>query len=137
MVERIDQRNWGNTFCLAACKLAIARFYRGRHITMDTLFNSGAVNRSTGFVNVAGVGQFTATHNLALNFTTIFNEIRAGRPVIIRGTTASGSQHFVVGCQATSASAAGITVMEPWGGVMVPLNGSQLRNVTNHRTTRP
>lgn len=118
-IPSINQRDYGNAFCLASCYLAIAQYF-GNNVTMQDLIDKGAVEEN-GDVNNTG-GYFTRSALKTYNATNIKNEIDNGNPVIIKGTSSWGT-HFVV---AYDYSGSTIKVMDPWGGVKGNLGSTVL-----------
>jgi len=125
-ISAIDQKDYGNAYCLATCYLAIAKSF-GYNITMTTLKNEGIV-ASNGYVNSWGA-YVARGDSKTYNVANIKAEIDAGKPCIITGQSSIGT-HYVV---AYDYSGNTIKVMEPWGGTKVNIGDSTLTSTSSYR----
>lgn len=127
-IESINQRDYGNAFCLATCYLAIARYYHpDKNLTMARLQKEGIV-ASEGWVNRWGD---YVTRGSAQNFNVsgIKTALAAGKPVIITGASSSG-EHYVVAYGYTGNN---IKVMDHWNGVKAVLGNTVLTSWSKYR----
>ncbi|MDD4700347.1 MAG: C39 family peptidase [Oscillospiraceae bacterium] len=113
-IENYDQHNYGSTFCLATCTLVIARYYGYDDLTMQDMIDAGVVRENDGYVLKTSY-YFTRSSRKSLNYSKITDEIDDDHPVIIYMGSPYGG-HYVVADDYSSASASGITVMDPQDG---------------------
>lgn len=88
--------SFAKSACFACCYLAVAQ-NDDHNIDMDTLIDSGDVNKSNGYVNkfsYLGVGSYVVSTSIPLS--TLKAEVDKGRPVFIRVKNTSGGTHFFV-----------------------------------------
>lgn len=124
-IEAVNQRDYGDAYCLASCYLAIANSF-GNNLTMQDLRDEGIV-ASNGYVNRWG-DYFTRGNVMTYNATKVKEALDNDNPVILKGTSSAGT-HYVV---AYSYSGSTIEVMDPWGGVFGDLGSTTLKKATNY-----
>lgn len=132
-VPVVDQRDYGDSFCLASCYLAIANYY-GANITMEKLIQDRIVS-SSGYVNWWG-DYVTKGSNItfdASNVDRIKLALTKGTPVIITGRSNSYEHHVV----AYGFYGDTIKVMDPWGGVTGNLLSTTLVSANNYKICTP
>ena len=127
-IETINQRDYGDEFCLATCYLAIARYYYpNENLTMARLqketivANGGWVNRWGDYVTRGAEKNF--------NVSAIKTALAAGKPVIISGASPRGD-HYVVAYGYTGNN---IKIMDPWNGVKAVLGNTSLISWSKYR----
>ena len=118
----INQRDYGDSFCLATCYLAIAQYF-GYDISMQDLIDEKVISAS-GSVKRWG-DHFTRSEKKTYNVTNVKKEIDKGNPVIL----ADGSPHFAVGYDYTNSK---IQVMDPWEGETGDLGTTTLKKTPSY-----
>lgn len=112
-IEDYDQHTHGSAFCVATCILVIARYYGYSDLTMQDMIDERVVG-SNGYVNSPSY-YFKRSSKKSMDYSKITEEIDNGDPVMIRMGSPYGG-HNVVADDYSSASAEGITVMDPYDG---------------------
>lgn len=121
-IQNVNQRNYGDKYCLASCYLVISNYY-GFQLTMQDLIDDGIIN-SDG--SVARWGDYLTHTKTTYSVDAVKSEIRSGKPVILRADSpAPYYYHYAV---AYGYDGNKIKIMDPWGGIKNWLGDTQLED---------
>lgn len=92
-ISAVNQNDYGSSFCLASCYLAIANYY-GAKKTMQNLKDELIVDKTSGAVLKWG-DYFTRGAKTTADAAKVIAAIDNNTPVIIKGQSSWGD-HYVV-----------------------------------------